>query len=231
VQLIESLEESKRVATEINEKVTEARETETAINDSRNKYRPVAKRGAMLFFLLNSLNKIHAFYQYSLNAFVVVFSRGLERATGGRKKKDKTTLAELARRVTGEAAPFEQVMEMARRSSNASAAGSKAGSKRGSRATDTGPAKGESVVAGVYAAAGDRVSHMLLAEHLCRCAGASVTTLHPLSVCVASANSIRATPSTSSDPSRQEQRSSHCASCCEVGGGMHTLVAMSTTGV
>jgi dynein heavy chain len=149
VQLIESLEESKRVATEINEKVTEARETETAINDSRNKYRPVAKRGAMLFFLLNSLNKIHAFYQYSLNAFVVVFSRGLERAPGGRKKKDKTTLAELARRITGEAAPFEQVMEMARRSSHASAAGSKAGSKRGSRATDTGPAKGESGVAEV----------------------------------------------------------------------------------
>jgi hypothetical protein len=26
--------------------------------------RPVAERGAMLFFLLNSLNKIHAFYQY-----------------------------------------------------------------------------------------------------------------------------------------------------------------------
>lgn len=88
VALIESLEESKRVATEISEKVVEARETEGAINDSRNKYRPVAERGAMLFFLLNSLNKIHAFYQYSLNAFVTVFSRGLDLAPGGRKKKE-----------------------------------------------------------------------------------------------------------------------------------------------
>jgi len=37
VALIESLEESKRVATDIIDKVAEARETEGAINDSRNK--------------------------------------------------------------------------------------------------------------------------------------------------------------------------------------------------
>lgn len=37
VALIESLEESKRVATDISDKVAEARETEVAINDSRNK--------------------------------------------------------------------------------------------------------------------------------------------------------------------------------------------------
>ena len=67
--------------------VKEAKETEVAINENRNKYRNVAARGAMLFFLLNSLNKIHAFYQYSLNAFVGVFSRGLDLAPGGRKKK------------------------------------------------------------------------------------------------------------------------------------------------
>ena len=36
----------------------------------------------MLFFLLNSLNKIHAFYQYSLNAFVTVFSRAIDIAPG-----------------------------------------------------------------------------------------------------------------------------------------------------
>lgn len=41
----------------------------------------------MLFFLLNSLSKIHAFYQFSLNAFVVVFGRGLDNAPGGRKKQ------------------------------------------------------------------------------------------------------------------------------------------------
>lgn len=49
-------------------------------------YRTVAARGAMLFFLLNSLNKIHAFYQYSLNAFVTVFSRAIDVAPGKHKR-------------------------------------------------------------------------------------------------------------------------------------------------
>ena len=140
--LIESLEESKRVADEISEKVVEAKATEEQINEARNKvrscastfcthseipecsicieahmawrivcylycsyqhyhktsmvqpvyiltccslalqFRTVADRGAMLFFLLNRLNKIHAFYQYSLNAFVTVFSRAIDVAPG-----------------------------------------------------------------------------------------------------------------------------------------------------
>ena len=41
----------------------------------------------MLFFLLNSLSKIHAFYQFSLNAFVTVFGRGLDSAPGGKRSK------------------------------------------------------------------------------------------------------------------------------------------------
>ena len=112
----------------------------------------------MLFFLLNGLNKIHAFYQYSLNAFVTVFSRAIDIApgeqsqmtqplracmsapllqasctpcqklrnsvralnlpAGGRKQKaSKVTLEQLTRRVTGEPKDFQEVMEMARRSS------------------------------------------------------------------------------------------------------------------
>ena len=70
------------MADEISEKVVQARETEESINENRNKYRAVAARGAMLFFLLNSLNKIHAFYQYSLNAFVTVLARGIDVAPG-----------------------------------------------------------------------------------------------------------------------------------------------------
>lgn len=186
VPLIESLEASKLLATEIGEKVAEAAETEIAINDSRNKYRPVAERGAMLFFLLNSLNKIHAFYQYrwvlrlacirgwaaaprahaahhlfvclsrvcccmrSLNAFVVVFARGLDLAPGGRKKQEEhVTLRELQKRVSGNAQGYEQVIRKAKRQSSTcssrgpvtpgSAAPSTPSSKRGSQ-THGGPA-------------------------------------------------------------------------------------------
>ena len=83
----------------------ESRETEQAINENRNKYRTVAARGAMLFFLLNSLNKIHAFYQFSLNAFVTVFSRGLDLAPGGRKKKQLKKTPSLRDQVRTTAAP------------------------------------------------------------------------------------------------------------------------------
>ena len=75
IELIESLEDTKRVSDEIKAKVEEAVSTEEKINTAREKYRDVASRGAMLFFILNSLNKIHSFYQFSLNAFVVVFIR------------------------------------------------------------------------------------------------------------------------------------------------------------
>eukprot|EP00891_Asterochloris_glomerata_P001316 jgi/Astpho2/1316/Aster-06188 len=128
VALIESLEESKRVADEISLKVAEAKTTEEQINEARDKYRSVAARGAMLFFLLNGLNKIHAFYQYSLNAFVTVFSRAIDIAPGGRKQKaPKVTLEQLTRRVTGEPKDFQEVMEMARRSSQGGGRTSTAG--------------------------------------------------------------------------------------------------------
>jgi dynein heavy chain len=78
VELIEGLEESKRIATEIAEKQIVAAETEVTINAARETYRPVASRGALLFFLMNNLNKIHTFYQYSLNAYVTVFLRGID---------------------------------------------------------------------------------------------------------------------------------------------------------
>ena len=78
IELIESLEDTKRVSDEIKAKVEEAVSTEEKINTAREKYRDVASRGAMLFFILNSLNKIHSFYQFSLNAFVVVFIRGID---------------------------------------------------------------------------------------------------------------------------------------------------------
>ena len=78
IELIESLEDTKRVSDEIKAKVEEAVSTEEKINAAREKYRNVASRGAMLFFILISLNKIHSFYQFSLNAFVVVFIRGID---------------------------------------------------------------------------------------------------------------------------------------------------------
>jgi dynein heavy chain len=78
VELIENLEESKRIATDIAEKQVIAAETEITINAAREDYRPTAARGALLFFLMVNLNKVHTFYQFSLNSYVAVFQRGID---------------------------------------------------------------------------------------------------------------------------------------------------------
>ena len=39
----------------------------------------MARRGAQLFFIMSALVKIHTYYMYSLNAFVVVFQSGIEK--------------------------------------------------------------------------------------------------------------------------------------------------------
>ena len=66
IELIENLEESKRVATEISKKAVKAAENEIAINETRESYRPASTRAALLFFLLVSLGKMHSLYIYSL---------------------------------------------------------------------------------------------------------------------------------------------------------------------
>jgi dynein heavy chain len=79
VALIEGLEESKRVANDIADKLAAGKKTAISINKTSEKYRPVARRGAQLFFIMNELVKIHTYYIYSLNAFVVVFQTGIEK--------------------------------------------------------------------------------------------------------------------------------------------------------
>jgi dynein heavy chain len=79
VALIEGLEESKRVANDIADKLAAGKKTAISINTTSEKYRPVARRGAQLFFIMNELVKIHTYYIYSLNAFVVVFQTGIEK--------------------------------------------------------------------------------------------------------------------------------------------------------
>ena len=65
IVLIESLEEAKRVSIDVNEKVAIAQETEIKINEAREEYREAANRGALLFFALGELFKVHSFYHSS----------------------------------------------------------------------------------------------------------------------------------------------------------------------
>ena len=58
IELIENLEETKRTALDIEDKVRQARLTEASISRAREVYRPVAARGSLLFFLVDGLNAL-----------------------------------------------------------------------------------------------------------------------------------------------------------------------------
>ena len=78
--LVENLEHTKKTAGEIEVKVAEAKKTSIDIDKARELYRPAAARAAVLYFILNDLNKINLMYQFSLKAFSVVFDTAIQRA-------------------------------------------------------------------------------------------------------------------------------------------------------
>ena len=82
VELIESLENTKRIANDINVKVKIAKTTTATINETAEKYRPVAVRASLIFFLMNALSRVHTYYIYSLSAFVTVFLRAISLVSG-----------------------------------------------------------------------------------------------------------------------------------------------------
>ena len=63
---------------ETTEKVALATETSAKITETSEQYSPAANRGALVFFLMNELFKIHSFYRFSLDSFVIVVKRAID---------------------------------------------------------------------------------------------------------------------------------------------------------
>jgi dynein heavy chain len=80
VPLIETLENAKSKAVEIALALENAEITTKDINLSRESFKEVAKRGAILFFAMSGLSLISEMYEYSLSAYLVVFKNALETA-------------------------------------------------------------------------------------------------------------------------------------------------------
>ena len=78
--LINTLAQSKVTSNEITAKVAEAEKTEKDIDETREKYRPVATRASVLFFCISDLALVDPMYQYSLAWFISLFIRGIEEA-------------------------------------------------------------------------------------------------------------------------------------------------------
>ena len=78
IDLIENLERSKALSTDIKEKVENAKITSIAIDEASEQYRPAAERGALVYFMMIELTKIHSFYKFSLDSFINVINRAID---------------------------------------------------------------------------------------------------------------------------------------------------------
>jgi dynein heavy chain len=72
-QLIGTLQQSKVTSTAIGERLQQAEKTEASITEAREKYRPVALRGSVLFFVIADMANMDPMYQYSLEYFKQLF--------------------------------------------------------------------------------------------------------------------------------------------------------------
>jgi dynein heavy chain len=79
-ELIQTLENTKIKAKEVQEKLTLAETTAQEIDEIRDGYRSAAKRGAVLFFVLSDMSSISYMYQYSLASYLEVFDQSLKRS-------------------------------------------------------------------------------------------------------------------------------------------------------
>uniref|UniRef100_A0A3P9QEZ7 Dynein heavy chain ATP-binding dynein motor region domain-containing protein n=1 Tax=Poecilia reticulata TaxID=8081 RepID=A0A3P9QEZ7_POERE len=79
-ELVETLEETKLKSTEVFEKLKLAQKTAVDIDKLRDGYRPAAKRGAILFFVLTDMALVNSMYQYSLASYLKVFDMSLRKA-------------------------------------------------------------------------------------------------------------------------------------------------------
>ncbi len=70
--------------------------TSIKINDASEAYRPAANRGALVFFMMNELNKIHTFYMFSLESFVIVVKRAIDIVAAEYKQDEEPDEAEEA---------------------------------------------------------------------------------------------------------------------------------------
>ena len=79
-ELINTLDDSKRTSNVINERVKEAEQTEIDINIAREKFRPAACRGSIIYFVIADLAFIDSMYQFSLQYFSRLFNLCIDTA-------------------------------------------------------------------------------------------------------------------------------------------------------
>ncbi|KAL5967127.1 Dynein heavy chain 10 axonemal [Taenia solium] len=79
-ELISTVEVAKARAIEAKEKLAFATKTSAEVKQLSNAYRPAAKRGALLFFVLTDMATINPMYQFALSTYIALFEDALHRS-------------------------------------------------------------------------------------------------------------------------------------------------------
>lgn len=80
INLVNAVDETKKKADEVSEKLALGAKTAHDIEVLRDGYRPAATRGAILFFVLSDMSQVSTMYQYSLSSYLGVFAFSLRKA-------------------------------------------------------------------------------------------------------------------------------------------------------
>ena len=78
--LINTLADSKVTSGIIDKRLEDAEKTEISISQTREKYRPVATRGSVLYFVVAALANVDPMYQFSLKYFTDIFNATIVKA-------------------------------------------------------------------------------------------------------------------------------------------------------
>lgn len=81
--LITTLEVSKNTSKDVEEKIEQSTVLEKSIEQTRNQYREVSTRGAVLYFIIKDLSLIDPMYQYSLQYIIKLFCFAMGAAESG----------------------------------------------------------------------------------------------------------------------------------------------------
>jgi len=76
--IIDVLATIKNASKEVNEKLIEAAEKTIEINEKRELFRPVAARGAVLYFCIVEMTQVNWMYNTSLQQFLDLYDYGID---------------------------------------------------------------------------------------------------------------------------------------------------------
>ena len=74
-ELIDGLQKSKKMSTDIMKRVEQSKITERGIDETRKTFIPVAKRASILFFSISDLGLTNKMYQFSLQWYRTLFAQ------------------------------------------------------------------------------------------------------------------------------------------------------------